>query len=87
MGLHGLLGVVFGHHCRMTKDEHRYGSVPRSRRPLFAAALGGVALAVIVVGLLINLIADTSIQWLWLLVAAGLAVGMYAIYLWIRLSD
>lgn len=71
----------------MRKDEGHYGSVPRSRRPLMVGALVAVAVIVVVAGLIVNWTTGTSVHWGWLLVAAGFVVGVYALYLWIRLSD
>jgi hypothetical protein len=44
-------------------------------------------MAVAVGGLLINWFSGTPVQWAWLMVVIGFAVGFSALYLWIRLSD
>lgn len=71
---------------REGQGEH-YGSVPPSRRPLFLGALLTVGAIVVAAGLVINAVTGTSVRWGWLLVAVGAVVGVYALYLWIRLSD
>lgn len=71
----------------MRRDQRHYGSVPPSRRGLMAAALAAVAVIVVVAGLIVNWATGTSVRWGWLMVAVGFVVGIYAFYLWIRLSD
>ena len=71
----------------MGDHEGHYGSVPPSRRRLLVVALLSLVVLIVGAGLVINLITGTSVRWGWLLVAVGFAGGMYALYLWIRLSD
>lgn len=71
----------------MSQHKHRYGTVPSSRRRLFATSLLAVGAIVVAIGLVMNLATHTDVRWGWLLVAAGFVMAIYAFYLWIRLSD
>lgn len=71
----------------MGRSEREYGTVPPARRKLFAGSVAAAGIVVIVVGLLINWFTHSDVAWGWLAVAAGFVMGMYSIYLWIRLSD
>lgn len=61
--------------------------MPPERRRLFAGMLAAVGIVIIVGGLVMNVATGTSVRWGWLAVAVGFAMGMFALYLWIRLSD
>lgn len=71
----------------MAGTERRYGTVPPRRRRLFVLALGAVGLLVLISGLVTNAVTGTAVAWGWLAVAVGFVMGVYALYLWIRLSD
>lgn len=71
----------------MAPTEHRYGTVPPRRRRLFVLALAAVGLVVLISGLVFNAVTATAVAWGWLAAAVGFAMAIYAVYLWIRLSD
>lgn len=71
----------------MARTERRYGTVPPRRRRLFVLALAAIGLLVLISGLVINGVTGTPVAWGWLAVAVGFAMAVYALYLWIRLSD
>jgi hypothetical protein len=71
----------------MARTERRHGSIPSPRRRLAVGICLVVGMAVAVGGLLINWFSGTPVQWAWLMVVIGFAVGFSALYLWIRLSD
>lgn len=71
----------------MPGRERHYGSVPPTRRRLFVLSCLALATLVAIGGLIVDAVTDSPVRWGWLLVAAGFAAGLYALYLWIRLSD
>lgn len=68
-------------------SEHSYGSIPRNRRRLAVGMWVGVGLAVVVGGLVVNLVTHSAVNWAALLYAAGFVMMVFAAYLWFRLSD
>jgi hypothetical protein len=68
-------------------SAERYGSVPPRRRMLFRGALAAAGIATLIAGLVVNGVTHTPVRWGWLLIAVGFVMGVYALYLWIRLSD
>lgn len=68
-------------------EEHVAGSIPRSRRKLVVVLCALMGVLVIIGGLVANFATETSIRWPILLVAAGAVVVLFAVYLWVRLSD
>lgn len=68
-------------------EEHAYGAVPQSRRPLMVIALTIAGGSVIVAGLLMNWLDESPVRWPALVIIAGSLVMLLAFYLWIRLSD
>lgn len=71
----------------MNGSERRYGSVPKAHRKLFAGAASALGVLIFVIGLLVSFAVGAPLRWGWLIVAVGFGVGVYSIYLWIRLSD
>lgn len=71
----------------MGEKRPQYGVVPPRRRRLFVIACAVVGLATLVLGVVLNWVTHSPVAWGWLAVAVGFVMGVYAIYLWIRLSD
>lgn len=71
----------------MDNEPRRYGSVPRSRRPLFAGLCLAIGVLTFIAGLVVNWVTGDPVEWVWLMAAVAFAMGGFAIYLWIRLSD
>lgn len=79
--------LVTGNSVCMRNEPHRYGSVPRSRRPLFIGACLAMGVLAFIAGIAVNWVTGSAVEWAWLVAAVGFTVGVFAIYLWIRLSD
>lgn len=71
----------------MDKNQRQYGVVPPSRRRLFVIACAVVGVITLVLGLVLNWATRSPVVWGWLAVSVGFVMFVYAIYLWIRLSD
>ena len=71
----------------MSGNDGRPGSIPRARRPLVVWLCLAIGAAIIVLGLLVSLFTDSSVQWNLLLYIAGVVVLCCAAYLWVRLAN
>lgn len=71
----------------MGSSDDRYGTVPPRRRRLFVLACAAVGVITLICGLVINWVTHSQVAWGWLAIAVGFVMGIYAFYLWIRLSD
>ena len=71
----------------MDEQQHQHGVVGPGRRRLVVIACAIVGLATLTLGVVLNWVTHSPVVWGWLAVAVGVVMGVYAVYLWIRLSD
>lgn len=66
---------------------HKSGSIPPEQRRLTIIVLIVVGVAVAGGSLLINLVADSPIDWFWLVAGSLTVMLLIGVFLWVRLSD
>jgi hypothetical protein len=71
----------------MTERERTPGAIPPHYRRLayiFASTFFAVLLAA---GLILKLVADVPVPWIWIVVTPVFITGLIVLFLWVRLSD